>query len=94
MPFLGIENNDCLLELQGVRADTFYVTKFYPKHHQCGNFNIKTKGCDYTLKFSGQDEAVELNLGAKCAVEVEAGDTFVLRTPGGGGWGKSPQNNR
>ena len=49
---------------------------------------------DYTLKFSGQDEAVELNLGAKCAVEVEAGDTFVLRTPGGGGWGKSPQNNR
>jgi len=43
---------------------------------------------------SGQDEAVELNLGAKCAVEVEAGDTFVLRTPGGGGWGKSPQNIR
>ena len=23
----------------------------------------------------------------KCVVDVEAGDTFVLRTPGGGGWG-------
>ena len=28
-----------------------------------------------------QDEEVGLNLGAKCAVDVEARDTFVLRTP-------------
>ena len=38
-------------------------------------------------KKQDQEEEVVLNLGAKCAVDVEAGDTFVLRTPGGGGWG-------
>jgi len=28
-----------------------------------------------------------LNLGGKCSVEVETGDVFHLKTPGGGGWG-------
>ncbi len=32
-------------------------------------------------------DGVVLNLGGKCAVPVEAGDVFILKTPGGGGWG-------
>jgi len=40
-----------------------------------------------------QKPEVVLNLGAKCAVDVGVGDTFMLRTPGGGGWGKSPKSD-
>lgn len=31
-----------------------------------------------------------INLGGKTSVDVEAGDLFVLLSPGGGGWGTSP----
>ena len=33
-------------------------------------------------------DGVVVNLGGKCAVPVEAGDVFILKTPGGGGWGQ------
>jgi 5-oxoprolinase (ATP-hydrolysing) len=29
----------------------------------------------------------KVNLGGKSSVNVEAGDIFTLKTPGGGGWG-------
>ena len=32
-----------------------------------------------------------LNLGGKCSVPVQAGDTFHLRTPGGGGYGAAQE---
>ena len=32
-------------------------------------------------------DGVTINLGGKCAVPVTCGDVFVLKTPGGGGWG-------
>lgn len=34
-----------------------------------------------------RSDGVTVNLGGKCSVPVEAGDVFVLKTPGGGGWG-------
>lgn len=34
-----------------------------------------------------QRDGVTINLGGKCAVPVDAGDLFILKTPGGGGWG-------
>ena len=33
------------------------------------------------------EDGVTINLGGKCAVPVQAGDLFILETPGGGGWG-------
>ena len=33
------------------------------------------------------EDGVTINLGGKCAVPVTYGDIFVLKTPGGGGWG-------
>lgn len=36
-------------------------------------------------------DGVVINLGGKCAVPVQSGDVFVLKTPGGGGWGQVPQ---
>lgn len=32
-----------------------------------------------------------ISLGAKCSVDVNAGDVFELLTPGGGGWGSGPR---
>ena len=39
------------------------------------------------LLLRGRDE-VMVNLGGKCSVPVESGDIFILKTPGGGGWGR------
>lgn len=33
-------------------------------------------------------------LGSTGALRVEAGDVFVLETPGGGGWGRDPDHPR
>jgi len=35
----------------------------------------------------------KLNLGGKCSVPVKAGDTFHLRTPGGGGYGAAQEED-
>ena len=35
-----------------------------------------------------EEDDVTLNLGGKCCVPVKTGDVFILKTPGGGGWGK------
>ena len=52
------------------------------------------RGLNLLVKKNGsegdEEEPTVLNLGAKCAVDVAAGDTFILRTPGGGGWGAMP----
>lgn len=36
----------------------------------------------------GEEESKIVSLGGKASVWVEEGDRIVLRTPGGGGWGK------
>lgn len=41
------------------------------------------RGLNLLLKADGR----QINLGAKTAVTVEAGDVFSMRTPGGGGYG-------
>ena len=42
------------------------------------------KGLNLLTRHSDQ---VIVNLGGKSSVNVEAGDIFTLKTPGGGGWG-------
>ena len=42
------------------------------------------RGVNVLLKEDGKRT---VSLGGKCSVPVSAGDTFCLRTPGGGGWG-------
>ena len=34
-----------------------------------------------------KEDDVLINVGGKCSVPVQTGDIFVLKTPGGGGWG-------
>jgi N-methylhydantoinase B len=36
-------------------------------------------------------DGVETELGAKASVQVQPGDRLVIETPGGGGWGKSTE---
>ena len=42
------------------------------------------------LLLRSQDNVL-INLGGKCSVPVKAGDVFILKTPGGGGWGQPPK---
>ncbi|XP_067855769.1 5-oxoprolinase-like [Heptranchias perlo] len=35
-----------------------------------------------------REDGRTINLGAKTSVAVKPGDTFLLHTPGGGGWGR------
>jgi 5-oxoprolinase (ATP-hydrolysing) len=35
-----------------------------------------------------------VNLGGKCSVDVDTGEVFILRTPGGGGWGRSDEQKK
>ena len=46
-----------------------------------------TKGLNTLVTKDGRN----LNLGGKCSVPVQAGDTFHLRTPGGGGYGAAQE---
>jgi 5-oxoprolinase (ATP-hydrolysing) len=41
------------------------------------------KGCNYVLRKDG----TRVDLGATGSIEMEAGDVFVIETPGGGGFG-------
>ncbi len=48
------------------------------------------KGVNTLLR---RKDNVLLNLGSKCAVDVQAGDLFRLLTPGGGGYGPYDDNH-
>ena len=43
--------------------------------------------CGVNLLKRAKEEGRILYLGGKCSVDVEAGDVFILQTPGGGAWG-------
>ena len=45
-------------------------------------------GCKGQNLLKRSEDQVMINLGGKCSVPVKTGDVFILKTPGGGGWGK------
>lgn len=51
--------------------------------------NLLVRGYCRNRDGKGGDKTEWISMGAKTSVDVEAGDLFVLQTPGGGGWGRA-----
>jgi 5-oxoprolinase (ATP-hydrolysing) len=80
----GVERRVTFLE--PMRANMLANRRAVPPRGICGGGDA-APGANWVERVDGS----RVELGATGSVEVEPGDTFVILTPGGGGWGM-PEN--
>jgi len=80
----GVERRVTFLE--PMRANMLANRRAVPPRGICGGGDA-APGANWVERVDGS----RVELGATGSVEVEPGDTFVILTPGGGGWG-APEN--